>query len=229
MKRDSMIGFIWLVGIVSILGFFYWLVGHYVTLESLQAHSRMLRVSVEQHYLLSALEFIAACAIAAFLSLPLTILLAILGGFLFGTLLGALYAIVGITIGSTLAFLILRHFFATRLRTRYAVRFAPLFAKIEQYGSMYLFILYFLAVVPFFIINAFAAVTSIATKVFVVVTLLGNIPLFMMLSFIGRRLSEINSVHDVFSGPMLIVFGLLIVLAAGSAFIKQRMRHHKGS
>lgn len=226
MKRASLK---WLVSIVAVLGvmaFLYWYIGHHLTLDWAQSHSRALRVNVDQHYFVSVLLFVATTMLCALTSLPIVILLTILGGFLFGTLFGALFAVLGAAIGCTLAFLILRHFCAQKLHERYAVRFAPLFRQLDRYGSMYLVILYFLAIVPFFFINAFAALTPLSTKRFFILTISGNLPLFLIYAFIGRHLSEMRSVNDVFSGPVLIVFVLLLVLAVGSIVIKRHVLHH---
>lgn len=226
MNRAS---FKWLGGIIAIVGvmaLMYWFIGSYVTLDWVQMHSRALRGAVAQHYTMSVLAFLAVVILSSLTSLPLVILLTILGGFLFGALFGAIYSLIGTAIGSTIGFLILRHFCAQRLRERYAVRFAPLFRQLEKYGSLYLIILYFLAVIPFFFINAFAALTPLSTRQFFLLTILGNLPLFLIYAFIGRSMSEITSVHDVFSTPVVIVFVLLLVIAVGSVMIKQHVLHH---
>jgi uncharacterized membrane protein YdjX (TVP38/TMEM64 family) len=195
-----------------------------ITLEQVKEKSLELKQMVDQQYVRSVAIYTAFFTVIAAASIPLVIILAVAGGFLFGAIPGALYATIGATIGGTIAFIMFRYFLHSIIQEHYALQLARFNEKIHVYGYNYILILHYLTIIPLFIINMFAALTPISLPHFVVLTLLGSAPLYLVYAFAGRELATIRCVQDIFSAQMIIACALLICVALIPMIIKRYQR-----
>src|SRR4029078_3127006 len=106
---------------------------------------------------------------------------------------------------------------------RYSTKFEKFNERIKRYGPNYVLVLHYLAIVPFFIINTFAALTTMSLATFVRVTVMGSLPVYLIYTFAGHELSEVNSLSDLLSWPVIISLSLLLLLAIIPIII-QRLR-----
>lgn len=120
------------------------------TFENLKQHRDSLSLSVQGHYWLSVVCFIALYVLITSLSLPGAAVLTLAGGFLFGMLAGTLYVNVGATTGASFAFLSARYLLGKGLQEKYQSQLRKFNSEIERSGTSYLLTLRFIPVFPFF-------------------------------------------------------------------------------
>lgn len=197
-----------------------------ITLDTVKAKSLELKQMVSEHYVKAVLIYTGLVTGVAATSIPLVVILVVAGGFLFGTVLGALYATIGATLGGIMAFLVFRYFLRSLVQEHYAPQLLRFNEKIQVYGYNYIIILHYLTIIPLFIINMFAALTSISLGYFIVVTLLGSFPLYLVYALAGRELATIRCVQDIFSVQIIIACALLICVALIPMVIKRWQARH---
>ena len=195
--------------------------GHYFSLGYVQEQSGHYKSFVDTHYYMVVLCYMAVFIITVALSMPSSIILTLLGGSLFGTLAGACYAIISVTIGVTIACLVYKRFFFKSISQLYAERITKFRAALKEYGISYLLMLHFSAIFPYFIINSVALLAEVPMVTIVWVTVVGFFPQAFVYAFAGKKLGSIRSVGDIFSPPVVLAFGLLILLACIPILLKK--------
>ena len=198
-------------------------IGEYINFAKFKAERAELHQYVDIHYPYSVFMYIVIYMLTVTLSIPIAALLTVAGGFLFGTILGSLYANVGATIGAIFLFLIVRHLLGKAMQKRYGAQLARFNNEMKKYGTMYLLLVHFVAVIPFFLINVFAGLTQVSIWTFIWTTSLGILPGSLVYAFAGRQLQCIESLKDIFSFNVVMVFVLLALLAVVPMAI-QRVR-----
>ena len=196
-------------------------VGDHLNLASLKMNKDLLHTFVLEHYYLSVFYYICTYIMVGALSFPFASLITLTGGFLFGTLGGTLYTNIGATLGGIVAFLAYRYLFGTWVREHYGHRLVAFNEAFEHSGAWYLVMIRLIAVIPFFVANAFASIAPITLKTFIWTTSLGIIPASLVYSFAGEQLDTINSLRDVFSGKVTAAFALLALLTVGSVLLRR--------
>ena len=196
-------------------------VGKYLSLEQFHANKVYLQEIVSYHYVKSVLIYIGVYTAVIALAIPAFLPLTIIGGFLFGLVPGVLYAAIGATVGSTSSFLIMRYVMANTIRMKYGHKLEKFNERIKAHGvASYLLTLQLLTVIPYFVINALAALADVPFFTFVWTTLAGSLPLLFVYSFAGRELYVVESIGDIFSPPVIILFVLLIFLSLLPMFLR---------
>jgi uncharacterized membrane protein YdjX (TVP38/TMEM64 family) len=186
----------------------------YITLEHLKQHIDQISIIVSKHYFLSVLIFILGYAITIMIAIPGFAPLTMVGGYVFGVGYGALYALIGSFSGSLISYVAVKLYLQGYILEHYRNTINRFTSYVSLYGiSNTLLLLHFLTVIPFFLINAFAAVTGIPLKTFIWTTLLGSVPLVILYAFAGMKLQEIDNIKDIFSLPIILVFIILILIA----------------
>jgi uncharacterized membrane protein YdjX (TVP38/TMEM64 family) len=209
----KVIGLLLVVGALILL---LHLVGitHYLSLDYLASRKDMLKWGVRFHYGRAVFYYILLYITVIACAVPAVAPLTMLAGFLFGVLPGSLYALVGSTVGATVSFFGVRYLLRNTIQKRYKVQLQEFNERLGQSGrSSYLLTLQFLSVVPFFVINTLAALAHVDLFTFVWTTVVGSLPIIVLYAFAGQQLSNISSVRDIFSFPVMMVLGLLIVCA----------------
>jgi pyruvate/2-oxoglutarate dehydrogenase complex dihydrolipoamide dehydrogenase (E3) component/uncharacterized membrane protein YdjX (TVP38/TMEM64 family) len=161
---------------------------------------------------LTAATFFGLYVLVTGVSLPGAAVLTLAGGALFGLLEGTLLVSFASTIGATLAFLASRFVLRDGLRARYGDRLRGFDQGIAKDGAFYLFSLRLVPVVPFFLINLLAGLTTLKARTFYAVSQLGMLPGTVAYVYAGTRLAKIRSLGDVASPGLLGAFALLAVL-----------------
>jgi uncharacterized membrane protein YdjX (TVP38/TMEM64 family) len=197
------------LGILLLLSY----AARFATLDMIKANKDYLLLLVEKHYWLSVICYIALYTTFTACSLPGATVLTVLGGFLFGVLRGAFYTVIGATCGATGAFLITRYIFRSYVQKRYNHRLAYFNQEFTQGGTYYLLALRLTPVIPFFLVNIFAAFTDVHIKTFIITTALGIIPGSLVYAFAGQQLNTVHSLRDIVSPGMLLLLFLLALLA----------------
>ncbi|HRS42470.1 MAG TPA: TVP38/TMEM64 family protein [Candidatus Diapherotrites archaeon] len=145
-----------------------------------------------------------------FLFIPSTPII-IVGGYVFGAL-GILYSIIGIVLGSVIIFYIGRLFGRPFLES---ILDKKIINKIDGESdniAKTLFILFLIPPLPHDAICYLTGFTKIKLKKYILVTIIGRLPLIVFLTLIGYQLTKLNLFWS------LIIIGIIIV---GSIIIFQ--------
>jgi uncharacterized membrane protein YdjX (TVP38/TMEM64 family) len=201
--------------------FVVYLFGHNpITLDMVKQQRSALQQAVQSHYLLSLALFFLVYLVTTTLALPIAALLTLLGGFLFGTIVGTCIVITAATVGSIFLFLGIRYLFQKPITSRYQEQSLWLDQHIKKYGSNYLLAVRLAAIIPFFIVNIIAGLTSLPLTTYAWTTFVGIIPGTFVYAFAGRHLGNIQSIADIFTTPIMLSFLLLGLLALLPAILK---------
>lgn len=207
-KKALLVGF----GLVSII-ILIWYLGlyRYFTLTSLQSNRSLLEESVAQNYIKAVAIFMAIYTAVIALAIPGVPPLTMVGGFLFGCIPAGIYATISATLGATVSFLLIRYVLSNVIRGKYAQKLERFNAKIASHGAAsYLLTLQLMGLIPYFFINALAALTNVSTFTFMWTTCVGSIPIIFIYAFAGRQLYLVESVRDIFS-PSIIALLLFLI------------------
>jgi uncharacterized membrane protein YdjX (TVP38/TMEM64 family) len=210
---------IFLSGIVFIAWYFD--LYSYISLGSLHTHRVFLEQSVATNYPKAVLIYLLIYTGVIALAIPGVPLLTMLGGFLFGFIPGALYASVGATVGTSISFIVIRYLLSNLIRGKYAQRLERFNEKVRAHGvASYLLTMQIMGLIPYFVINALAALADVPFSTFLWTTFFGSLPILFIYSFAGRQLYLIESVHDIFSPTIIGLLAFLVVLGMIPLFLR---------
>lgn len=216
--------------IATIIGIgYYFNLSSYLSLSALHERAVEMQAVVNEHYFYVVAEYMAIYALLIMLGLPIVAPLSIIGGFLFDTALGTIYAVVAATIGSILCYWIVQKLLYNWLTKRYARRIEIFNKQVHEHGANYLLLLHFMTIVPFFIINGFAALTNIPLRTVTWTSIVGFAPLAFIYAFEGTQLSSITSASDMFSPKIIFALLLLIALACIPIIVKKIVKKYQQS
>ncbi len=201
-----------LVGL-SIAAFFYFNLGHYLSLDGLKSNRDDLLAFTEANYSTSVAIFVIAYCVVVGLSLPGGAIMTLGGGFLFGSVLGTLYVNAGATVGATLAFLVARYLLREWVEQKFGNRLGSIQQGFAKNAFSYLLTLRLIPLFPFFLVNLVSGLTRVNVGTYMVATSLGIIPGSFVFAYAGRQLGTINSLTQIASPNVLLAFTLLGLLA----------------
>jgi uncharacterized membrane protein YdjX (TVP38/TMEM64 family) len=180
----------------------------------MQEHADLAVEFIEKNYFFSALLFIICYSLIIMIALPGFAPMTMLSGYIFGTVPGAIYALCGSFLGSIIAYSAVKIFLHDYIVSHYEHSIRLFSGYVHRYGvANAILVLHFLTVIPFFLINALAAIFGVSLYTFIWTTLLGCLPMVILFSFAGQELHEVESVSDIFSPTIIIIFMGLLLLA----------------
>lgn len=185
------------LSLISIVAFFAFDLGSYLSFQSLADNREMLIDAVAANAVLVAFAFIGIYALAVAFSVPGATALTLSGGFLFGTIFGAAYAVIGATLGATALFLIARTSFGEVFRSNAQSVVSKLKEGFNRNALSYLLFLRLVPLFPFFLINLAAGFLAISTRTFVIGTGIGIIPGALVTSGVGNGLGVLLDQGEV--------------------------------
>jgi uncharacterized membrane protein YdjX (TVP38/TMEM64 family) len=198
---------------VGIGAFFYFDLGHYLSLEALKQNRDNLLAYTESNYGFAVALFVFIYIVQTAFSLPGGAILTLAGGFLFGSVLGTLYVNLGATSGATLAFLAARYLLRDWVEHKFGDRLEPIQTGFARNAFSYLMTLRLIPAFPFFLVNLVSGLTRVNLGTYVIATAVGIIPGSFVFAYAGRQLGTINSLGEIASPPVLLAFTLLGLLA----------------
>lgn len=165
--------------------------GSLLSLDTLAQHRETLSGFVARNFLLAALAYVVAYAVAVALSFPGAVILTLTGGFLFGAVFGTLLTVLGATIGATLVFLFARTIFGENALDRFGAPAQRLAEGIRRNAASYLLVLRLVPLFPFFLVNLVPAFVGVRLPVYVLTTFFGIMPGTAVFSLAGAGLGSI--------------------------------------
>lgn len=203
---------------------------HGVSLDTLKASRQVLLADVAAHPFAAAAAFFGVYVLATAVSLPIATVLTLAGGALFGVFEGTILVSFASTLGATLAMLVSRFLFRDAVR-RHAGRYLPQLERgLERDGAFYLFSLRLVPVIPFFVVDVLAGLTSIRLLTYWWVSQLGMLPVTLVYVNAGTRLTSLSSPSDLLSPALiasLVALAVLPWLARGVLAWWQRRRLYR--
>ncbi len=214
--------------------FFYFDLGHLLTLEALAAHRAWLLAQVAAHPLLAPLTYLLAYIGVVALSLPGGMVMTLSGGFLFGAVAGGLYAVVGATLGATILFLIAKTSLGDYLMAKAGSGMKKMQQGFADGAWSYMFVLRLVPVFPFFLVNLAPAFLGVPLRIYLVATFFGIMPATYVYALAGSGLGSVLDQGDAISltgvlTPQMLgaLFGLAL-LALLPVIFKRMKRAREG-
>ncbi len=197
-------------GIVAMIAIFLLLgMDQYLSLDYLKAQKNALQAYYQSNPFKISMLYFFSYVIMAALSLPVALIMTLTAGVIFGVLWGTTLAVIASTLGATLAFLVSRVLLHDYVQGKFGGNLAIINNGIRRDGALYLFTLRVVPVFPFFVINAVMGLTPIRTVIFAAITLIGMIPITLIVTNAGKQLAKIESVDDILSPQLIFSFALL--------------------
>lgn len=168
----------------------------------------------EQSPVATAVVFFLVLFIGTSCSLPVTGVLTLASGIIFGAVTGLVLSLVAATLGGTVALYSARLLIHDLVNRRFTGQIELLNKGIKKEGAFYLFSLRMIPVIPFWLLNLLAGLTSMRVVVFMLSTFLGMIPVMLILAFAGSQLGNIED----FSMAAIFTPGLILALALLASF-----------
>ncbi len=161
--------------------------------------------------LITAAIFFMIFFVGTACSLPITGAMIVISGIVFGHLTGFLLSIFSSTLGGTLSLFSARILFKDLIQRRFSNHIDVINKGIEKEGGMYVFGLRMVPVIPFWLLNLVVGLTVMRVPVFMLATLLGMVPVTLILSYAGSQLGQVDSfsVAAIFTPGMILSLCLL--------------------
>lgn len=202
-----------IVLLVLAIGLFYYLGGNELLNFSFIKQNLIEIQSVYQSRPILVISiFIGAYLFLTSLAIPGSLVLTILSGAIFGTFFGVVIVSLCGALGATLSFLISRYLLKDYVSSKFYLLFLTINKNLKQDGVFYLFILRFIPVSPFVIINLVMGITSLRVWTFFWTTFLGMIPGDIIYVFAGNKISEFEAPADIMTPSFLFSLTLLVLL-----------------
>lgn len=160
-------------------------------------------------------------------SLPVTGVLAVASGIIFGAVTGFIISLTASTLGGTVALYSSRILLHDLVSRRFTAQLAVINRGVEKEGALYLFGLRMIPVVPFWLLNLLMGLTSMRVPVFMLATMLGMVPVLVILAFTGSQLGEVDSfsLAAIFTPGLMLSLALLASFPFLAKFIVKVSRH----
>lgn len=197
------------VVVLAVGAFFAMGLGHYLSLEYLQASRERAIVQAHQAPVITSVVFFAVYVLVTGLSLPGAAVMTLAAGAIFGLVWGVLLVSFASSVGATLAFLIARSLLGAWVTRRFGQYLEPINRGFDSEGSFYLFSLRMVPVFPFFVVNLLMGLTRIGVGQYYVVSQIGMLAGTIVYVFAGTQLAEIHKLADVLSPGLMIALTLL--------------------
>ena len=194
-------------------------------IDYIQIILNYIQILVFDNYLLALITYFIFCLLFFFLSLPGGIIVTLSSGFFFGFYIGFLINIISITIGS-LFFIILSKYFFVNYFNNYLLKYTDKLNKIIKKSSYeYLILIRLIFGIPLFVQNLFISTLEISKFKFIVSSIIGFAPYFLIFSFVGDKISNLLeiksfSLKNIFSIEIIFILITLVLILIFRIFYK---------
>jgi uncharacterized membrane protein YdjX (TVP38/TMEM64 family) len=188
-------------------------IAEYITLENIRYHKVIIADFIKRRYWTSMFIFWCLYVAENIFALPTAAFLTLGAGFFYGVVPATILTVISATSGAIVLFYMARYFFGDSLQKKYAVRLTHFNKAFEEQGVYFLLSVRCIPLVPFAVVNVFAGLTLVPITTFIWTTVVGMIPGTLIYVLAGQQLQKIQSVGDVFSVRVLLIFMALALLA----------------
>jgi len=180
---------------------------------------------VDQNYVLTLILYFLFCLLFFFLSLPGGLIVTLSSGFFFGFYIGFIINIVSITIGS-LFFTIISKYFFLNFFNNYLSKYIDKLNKIMKKSSFeYLILIRIIFGIPLIVQNLFISTLEISKFKFILSSLIGFTPYFLIFSYVGDKISNLLEIKsfsfkNIFSIEIIVILIILALILIIRIFYK---------
>lgn len=159
--------------------------------------------------------------------IPAAALLKLLAGFLFGVAEAWALNLLISVLGCSLGFSVTRHLFYRAFYARYSHALAKANLEIARNGFWYVLACRLFVVMPFFLSNILAGLSSMRLRTFATATALGVIPSSLLYALAGHELERLTSTADILTPRTAAVLAALALAALLPPLMKRRLARGK--
>jgi uncharacterized membrane protein YdjX (TVP38/TMEM64 family) len=211
MDRRNLGAIVFVVIIAAVItAYLFTPLGDWLSLQWLKSSRDSLAAMVAARPFLSMAAFFLFCVVATSLCFPAAPILGLAGGALFGFWIGLAITLAASAIGSTIAFFGARYLLRGLVEQQFGRRAAAIDRGIKNYGGLYLLVLRFNPLIPYWLVNLAIGLTAMRSRTYMLLTPLGLLPATFIYVSAGTRLASIRSPGDVTSLPLI---GALLLLS----------------
>jgi uncharacterized membrane protein YdjX (TVP38/TMEM64 family) len=197
----------------------------FLSFDNLVAHKDALIDWADARPLLAPGVWGAAYLVLGLFGLPGSTVLNLSAGLLFDFWKGLLLVVVGSTLASAVAFLSFRYLLRGFVEERMRRRFPHLLEGLEREGVYFVLTLRLLPVIPFSATNVILAVSPVRFAPFLVFSILGLLPRYLLYVYAGAHLGDVQNPNDLWSLPLVGVLAALAVLPWLVKGVLRQMKH----
>ncbi|MEP3226150.1 MAG: FAD-dependent oxidoreductase [Parasphingorhabdus sp.] len=195
----------------ALFAFFHYDLGSQLTLENLKAQQDAIDSRYRANPLvIIGIFFFVYVAVTA-LSIPGAAVMTLAAGALFGVVVGTVVVSFASTIGATIAFLTSRYLLGDWVESKFGQRLKNINEGIKRDGAFYLISIRLVPAFPFFVVNMLMGLTKIRVGTYFIASQIGMLAGTIVFVNAGTQLSQVNSVGEVFSLPVIGSFVLLAI------------------
>ena len=175
------------------------------------------QILIEENYFFALVIYLLFCLFFFFLSLPGSLFIILSSGFFFGFYIGFLINILSVTFGSLFFTMISKYFFLNYFNN-YLSKYTNKLNKIIKKSSYeYLILVRLIFGIPLIVQNLFISTLEISKFKFIISTLIGFTPYFLIFSYAGDRISNLFeiksfSIRNLFSYEIIILIIIFVGL-----------------
>ena len=192
-----------------VVAFFAFDLHQALSFESVKARQAELLAYREAHPVVTVLGFLLGYTLMGVLPVPGAAIFTVLAGALFGLAGGFLVASFTAALGSLTGFAVARYVLREPLSRRFARQARMIDDGLQRDGTLYLFTLRLLPVLPFFLVNLCFGMSGMRMRSFYMVSQIGMAPGALVFANAGRELSRLDSLDGILSPSLLASFALL--------------------
>jgi len=196
----------------------------FLSFNNLVAHKDAVIDWADARPLLAPGVWVAAYLVVGLFGLPGSTVLNLSAGLLFDFWEGLLLVVAGSTLASGLAFLSFRYLLGNFVEERMRRRFPRLLEGLEREGVYFVLTLRLVPVIPFSATNLILAMSPVRFAPFLVFSLLGLLPRYLIYVYAGAHLGDVQNPNDLWSPPLV---GVLAALALLPWLVKSILRQTK--
>lgn len=213
----------------AIAAFFYFDLGSYLTIENLKEQQGAIDAYYQDNPLTLIGAFFAVYVAVTALSIPGAAVMTLAAGAIFGLLVGTILVSFASTIGATIAFLTSRYLLRDWVESKFGERLKKINEGVERDGAFYLISIRLVPAFPFFIVNMLMGLTKIKIWTYFIASQIGMLAGTIVYVNAGTQLSQVNSVGEVFSLPVIGSFVLLALFPWIAKAVIGMVKKNKGA
>ena len=175
----------------------------YINLETLFEHSSKIKDIIASNRLGAAILFFVLYTMFAAACLPGISILTFGAGLFFDFTTGTFICSFASTLGASIAFFIARHLIRDTLQSDLGTVLQKLNEELVLNGKFYILFIRLVPIFPFQVINLALGLSKIRFQDFYIYSQIGMLPATAVLTNAGSRVSEIQSMNDIFTPPIL--------------------------
>ena len=184
-----------------------------------------IQILILENYILALISYFLFCLFFFLLSLPGALIVTISSGFFFGFYIGFLINIISITIGSLFFIILSKHFFLNYLNNHFLKYTNKLNKIVKKSSYEYLILIRLIFGVPLIVQNLFISTLEISKFKFIVSSLIGFTPYFLIFTYVGDKVSNLLeikyfSVKNIFSIEIIVILIILALILIFRIFYK---------